>query len=164
MIEGSGTGSIPLFYLIYPDPDPGGPKTCGSGGSRSGFGSATLRASKPVLRIHDIFVRIRILLYLSLTKKNLKMFCLLLLKVHLHHFSKMLITFEGTFTSFFKDKKSQNCRNQCFSYYICLLIEGSGSGSISLTNGSGCGSGRPKNIWMLRIRIRNTAINSIKNQ
>ena len=32
------------------------------------------------------------------------------------------------------------------------MIEG--SGSISLTNGSGCGSGRPKNIWILRIRIR----------
>jgi hypothetical protein len=28
MIEGSGSGSIPLMY-----PDPGGPKTCGSGGS-----------------------------------------------------------------------------------------------------------------------------------
>ncbi len=25
-----------------PDPDPGGPKTCGSGGSGSGYGSATL--------------------------------------------------------------------------------------------------------------------------
>jgi hypothetical protein len=24
------------------DPDPGGPKTCGSGGSRSGFGSGSL--------------------------------------------------------------------------------------------------------------------------
>jgi hypothetical protein len=32
-------------------------------------------------------------------------------------------------------KKSQNSRNQCFSYYFCLMIEGSGSGS--LTNGSG---------------------------
>jgi hypothetical protein len=29
-----------------------------------------------------------------------------------------------------------------------------------LTNGSGCGSGRPKNIWILRIRIRNTASQS----
>ncbi len=30
-----------------PDPDPGGPKTCGSGGSRSGFGSgsATLKGT-----------------------------------------------------------------------------------------------------------------------
>jgi hypothetical protein len=39
------------------------------------------------------------------------------------------------------------------------MIEGSGSGSISLTNGFRCGSGRPKNIWILRIRIRNTEIN-----
>jgi hypothetical protein len=35
--------------------------------------------------------------------------------------------------------KSQNSRNQCFSYYFCLMIEE--SGSISLINGSGCGSG-----------------------
>jgi hypothetical protein len=34
---------------------------------------------------------------------------------------------------------SQNSRNQGFSYYICLLIEGSGSGSIPLTNGSESG-------------------------
>jgi hypothetical protein len=37
---------------------------------------------------------------------------------------------------------SQNSRNQGFSFYICLIIEGSGSGSIPLTNGSG--SGRPE--------------------
>ncbi len=52
--------------------------------------------------------------------------------------------FEGTFTSFFKDKKpkkSQNSRNQGFFYFFCLMIEGSGSGSIHLTNGSW--SGRP---------------------
>jgi hypothetical protein len=46
-------------------------------------------------------------------------------------------------------KKSQNSRNQCFSYYFCLMIEGSGSG-------------KPKNIWIhwikIRIRIRNTAV------
>ncbi len=41
-------------------------------------------------------------------------------------------------------KKSQNSRNQCFSYYFCLLIEG--YGSVSLTNESAFGSGRPKNI------------------
>jgi hypothetical protein len=69
-----------------------------------------------------------------------------ILKIHWNRFS----------TSFFKDKKSkksQNNRNQGFSYYFCLMIEGSGSGSrsISLTNGSG--SRRPKNLW---IRIRNT--------
>jgi hypothetical protein len=36
-----GSGSIPLTTVMDPDPDPGGPKTCGSGtGFRSG--SATL--------------------------------------------------------------------------------------------------------------------------
>ncbi len=50
-------------------------------------------------------------------------------------------------------KKSQNSRNQGFSYYFCLTMEGSGS----VTNGCGCGSGMAKNIWMLRIRIHSTA-------
>ncbi len=40
-------------------------------------------------------------------------------------------------------------------------------GSVSLTNGSGCGSGRPKNIWILQIRmriwIRNTGSNTVYN-
>jgi hypothetical protein len=49
--------------------------------------------------------------------------------------------------------------NKGFSYYFCLMIEGSGSGSTALTNGSGSGFRRPKNIririW-IRIRIRNT--------
>ncbi len=71
----------------------------------------------------------------------------------------LLITYEGT-SSFFKDKKSQNSRNQGFSSYFSLMIEGSSSGagslSILLTSGSGSGSGRPKNMW---IRIRNTASN-----
>jgi hypothetical protein len=54
----------------------------------------------------------------------------------------MLIIFEGKFTSFFKEKvikKSQNSRNQGFSYYFCLMMEGSGSrsgaGSVLVTNG-----------------------------
>ncbi len=50
------------------------------------------------------------------------------LKVHLHNFSKIK-----------SQKESQNRRNQGFSYYFCMMIEG--SGSISLTSGSG--SGRP---------------------
>jgi hypothetical protein len=45
-------------------------------------------------------------------------------------------------TSFFKDKQSkklQNSRNQgFFSYYYCLMMEGSGAGSVLVTNGSGC--------------------------
>jgi hypothetical protein len=52
-------------------------------------------------------------------------------------------------------KESQNSRNQGFSYYFCMMKEGSGSGSIPLTSGSG--SGRPKNMWIRWIRIRNTA-------
>ncbi len=35
-------------------------------------------------------------------------------------------------------------------------MEESGAGSVLVTKGSGCGSERPKNIWILRIRIRNT--------
>jgi hypothetical protein len=51
----------------------------------------------------------------------------------------LLITalFEGSFTSFFKDKKSQGSPKtvgiNVFLYYFCLMIEG-----------PGCGSGRPK--------------------
>ncbi len=37
-----------------------------------------------------------------------------------------------------------------FFLHFCLMIEGSRSGSVSLTNGSRW----PKNIWILRIRIR----------
>ncbi len=59
----------------------------------------------------------------------------------------------------FKDKnhkKSQNSRNQGFSHYYRLMIEGSGAGSKSGTyvvGTDGSGSERPKSI---RIRIRNT--------
>ncbi len=69
------------------------------------------------------------------------------LKVHLHTFSKIK-----------SQKESKKSRNQGFSYYFYMMIEGSraGSGSIPLTNESGSGSGRPKNRW-IRIRIPNTA-------
>jgi hypothetical protein len=72
-------------------------------------------------------------------------------KVHLHNFLKIK-----------SQKESQNCRNQGFTYYFCMMIEGSGAGagSIPLTSGSRSGSGRPKNRW-IRIRIRNTERNSI---
>ncbi len=74
------------------------------------------------------------------------------LKVHLHYFSKIKI-----------QKESLNSRIQGFSYYFCMIIQGSGSrggsgsGSIPLTSGSESGFGRPKNTW---IRIRNTATRS----
>ncbi len=47
-----------------------------------------------------------------------------------------LLLFEGTFTSDVKNwkilKKSQNSRNQGFSYFFCLMMEGSGSRSLSV--------------------------------
>jgi len=53
----------------------------------------------PVLRIHDILIRIRIpLFHHDLQEANKK---LILLK------DLCLLLFEGTFTSFFKDKKSK---------------------------------------------------------
>ncbi len=131
---------------------------------------------KPVFRIHDIlgWIRIRILGSMLLTNGfgsgscyfrlwpsrwqqklifNTIFSAYYFLKVHLHHFSKIK-----------SKKESQNRRNQGFSYYFCMVIEGfgsgagAGSGSIPLTSGSG--SGRPKNMWIrLRIRIRNTGWN-----
>ncbi len=62
---------------------------------------------------------------------------------------RMRIRNTGTFTSFFKEKvikKLHYSRNQGFSYYFCLMMEGSGAWSILVTNGSGCGSGRPKTV------------------
>jgi hypothetical protein len=69
-----------------------------------------------------------------------------------------LLLFEATFNIIFQRwkviKKSQNSRNQGFSYYFSLMIEGSRGGFLPRTNGSG----RLKivRIW-LRIRICNTA-------
>ncbi len=131
---------------------------------------------KPVFRIHDIlgWIRIRILgsmlltngfgswirilLFSSLTfnmpaKKlifNTIFSAYYFLEVHLHNFSKIK-----------SQNESQNIRNQGFSYYFCMMIEGSGSGSIPLTSGSGSGSWRPKNMWIrwIRIRLRNPAKN-----
>jgi hypothetical protein len=75
--------------------------------------------------------------------------------------SLLLITFwRYTYITFQRKKvkkKSQSSRNQGFSYYFCLVIEG--PGSKPQTNGSGSGSRRPKNIRIrqIRIRIRNTS-------
>jgi hypothetical protein len=73
-----------------------------------------------------------------------------------------IVLFEGIFTSFFNKKLKRSHKTveiQGFSYYFCVMIEG--SGSIYLTNGSGSGPLRPKNMWIRwirnRIRIRNTA-------
>ncbi len=65
-----------------------------------------------------------------------------------------LLLFEGTFMYIIfqreKVKKchKQNSRNQGFSYYFCMMIEGSGYGSVSTPLTSGSGSGRPKNMWI----------------
>jgi hypothetical protein len=53
------------------------------------------------------------------------------LKVHLHHFQRQKV-----------QKKSQDSRNQGFSYFFCVMIVG--SGSISLTSGSDPDPGGPK--------------------
>ncbi len=50
------------------------------------------------------------------------------------------------FSKIKSQKESQNSRTQGFSYYFCMMIEGSGSG-------------RPWNMWIRRIRIRNTGRN-----
>ncbi len=114
-----------------------------------------------MFRIHDIVVWIRILLFSSLSFKmpaknrffNTIFSACYFLKVHLNYFSKIK-----------SHKESQNSRIQDFSFYFCMIIEGSGSGAgsesgpIPLTSGSG--SGRPKNTW-IRIRIRNTGHENI---
>jgi hypothetical protein len=103
----------------------------------------------PVLRIHDIlgWIRIRIRGSMPLTNGSgfgsgscyfrhwpsrcqqktyfLTQFfsAYYILKVHLHHFSKLK-----------SQKESQNSRNQGFSYYFCMMIEGSGSGYLWLVD------------------------------
>jgi hypothetical protein len=47
----------------------------------------------------------------------------------------------------------QNSRNQGFSYYFCLTIEG--AGFVQIMRDPGC----PKNLRIPRIQIHNTAIN-----
>jgi hypothetical protein len=62
-----------------------------------------------------------------------------LLKLHLHQLKSQ--------------KEVKNCKNQGFSYFFCLLIEGSVSRFGSVRNNDGSGSERPKNVRLLRIRI-----------
>ncbi len=117
----------------------------------------------PRIRASDqwIRIRLRILLFLSLTFNTQK-----------NYFSLrfLLITFWRYIHIIFLRskviKKSQNSRNQGFSYYFCLMIEGSGSRSIPLTNGSVSGCRRPKNIRNLRIqdRIHNTDITPARSR
>jgi hypothetical protein len=69
----------------------------------------------------DPDLSIRIIDLQDTNKKQIlkKMFCLLLFEgIYLHHFSKIK-----------NQKESQNSRNEGFSYYFCMMIEGSGSGA-----------------------------------
>jgi hypothetical protein len=115
--------------------------------------STSKDTQKAVLRIHDILVWIQIRIRGSMPLTNgsgsgscyfhsftfktpIKLFVFYsfsayyFLKVLLHHFSKIKVK-----------KKTQNRRNQGFSYYFCLMIEGSpGSGSKTCGSG-GFGSG-----------------------
>jgi hypothetical protein len=80
-----------------------------------------------VLRIHAIFVRIRIRGSIPLTNGSGCGYgsCYFLRYIYII-FSEIKVK-----------KKSQNSRNQCFSFsFFSLMIEGSGSGSVSLANGS----------------------------
>ncbi len=98
--------------------------------------------NKALLWIRDILVRIRILGSVTMSNEsgcgserpnNIRMRIRTMLKSH--------------------KEVTQNNRNQGFSFlYFCLMMEG--SGSVLVTNGSG--SGRPRNIWILGIRIHNT--------
>jgi hypothetical protein len=116
-----------------------------------------IRGSMPLTNGSGSGSWIRILLFSSLIFKmpakknffNTIFSAYYFLKVHFHHFSKIK-----------SQNESKNSRNQGFSYYFCMMIEGSGSGSIPLTSGSGSGSWSPKNMW---IRIRNTG-KKIKTQ
>ncbi len=65
------------------------------------------------------------------------------LTVHLHHFSKIK-----------SQKVVTHSRNQGFSYFFILMLEGSGAGSGSMPLTTGSGSRRFKNIRIRRIRIR----------
>ncbi len=121
-----------------------------------------------MFRIHDIlgWIRIRILGSMLLTNGSGSA----IFVIDLQDASKKLI-FDTIFSAYYflkvnlhpfstikSQKESQNRRNQGFSYYFCVMIEGSGSraGSGSIP---GSGSRRPKNMW---IRIRNTAVLAVK--
>jgi hypothetical protein len=68
------------------------------------------------------------------------------LKVHLHNFSKIK-----------SKKRHKTVGIKVFSYYFCLMIEGSGSGSLPhlCLEDPDMDPGCP-NTWIRRIRIRNT--------
>jgi hypothetical protein len=130
---GSGSGSAdPCLWLMDPDPD----SDLDPGSGSCYFRHWPSGSQQKTNFLTKFFLLITFWSY----------------SLYLHHFSKIK-----------SQKESQNSRNQGFSYYFCMMIKGSGSGSragsesgsIPLTSGSG--SGRPKNMWIRWIRIRNTA-------
>jgi hypothetical protein len=68
-----------------------------------------------------------------------------------------LLLFEGTFTSFFKDKKSKRSQKPVgIKVFLVFLLDD--------RRGSGFGSRRPKNIRIRRIRIRIRIRNTTQNE
>jgi hypothetical protein len=71
-------------------------------------------------------------------------------------FSVYYLLFEGTLTSFFKEKMSiRSHKTVGIKEFLTIFLMIKGSGP--LTNGSGYGSRRPKNIRIRQIRISNIA-------
>ncbi len=142
---------------------------------------------QPVYRIHDILVWIWIRVHgsMPLTNGSGSGFIrgLLFYVIDLQEINQeisflnvfLLFTFWRyiyiTFQRLIVQMELQNSRNQGYSYYFCLMIDGSGfrsesearSRSTPLTNGSGSRSGRPKAkpLWIRWIRIRNTDFSTI---
>ncbi len=113
-----------------------------------------------VLRIHDILVWIRICGSMPLSNRSGSGSC------YFHHwpsrgqlkpnFKKVfcLFLFEGTFTSFFKDKKfKKSDKTVGIKVFLTFLLDDRRIRIRIILLTSGSGSGRPKNMW---IRIRNT--------
>ncbi len=115
--------------------------------------SSQVQAPKPVLRIPDIMVRIRIRGSVPLTNRSgscyFRQWSSRWQQQKIFYFFCFLL-FEATLTSIFKEKsrhkESQNRRNQGFSNNFSLMIEGFGFGSGSVYRTNGSGSRRPKNI------------------
>jgi hypothetical protein len=105
--------------------------------------------AESLLWIRDILVRIRICGFLTTD--------LLQIQIRILLFRQWLTRYQGTFSLVFKDKKSQNGRNQGFSYFFaCWWKDPYPDPDPDPTNnaGSRSGSGRLKNIRIRSLRIR----------
>ncbi len=123
--------------------------TVGTTVHTKGSPSVSDRSQILVLRIHEILVRFRIRIRgsIPLTNGSGSGFgsTFKTLTKNFFFLRFLLITFwRYIYIIFLKIKKSYRShktlpRNQCFSYYFCLMTEGSGSGpgSVSLSSGSG---------------------------